>query len=313
MPAPVLTRQDPQVQRLRPPTTGNTLFGLGLAIIGNAVFSVQDPAVKWLVADYTVWQVLFIRSLVITAIAVGLAWKTGRARVLASPNKPALVMRAMIMLVAWLLYYNAARSLTLPDLVTLYYASPLFITVLSIVVLGEQVNSARWVAVFVGFAGVVIAANPTGRPDLVPALLVLAAAFLWGLSNILMRRISASETTETQMLFTNSAYLIMCGTAMFYVWRPPSLLEFVLMAGIGISSGVGQYCVYESVRHAPASLVAPCTYTALLWSFLWGYVIWGDLPTGAVLVGAGLILSGSAIVVVAEWRRRRLGALAKPA
>lgn len=289
------------------------MLGLSLAIAGNAVFSIQDAVVKWLVADYTVWQVLFMRSVTIAMIALIFAWRTAVRGILASPNRPALLFRAVVMLTAWLCYYNAARALKLPDLVTLYYASPLFVTVLSILVLGERVNLARWVAVSIGFVGVVIAANPTGRPDLAPALLVLVAAFLWGWSNILMRRISASENTQTQMLFTNGAFILMCGVTMPFFWRQPDGFELLLMLGIGITSGIGQYCVYESVRHAPASLVAPCSYTALVWSFLWGFLIWGDLPEQTVLAGASLILSGSVIVVVSEWRRRRKPGVARAA
>jgi S-adenosylmethionine uptake transporter len=287
------------------PESGNVLLGLALALAANAVFSFQDAVVKWLVADYAVLQVLFTRSLVIAVIAASVYRGPAIRGLLKSRHKPALALRAAAMVTAWLCYYTAARSLVLADLVTLYYAAPLIITVMSIFILGERVDAARWVAVIVGFLGVVVAANPTGRPDLLPAGLVLVAAALWAWANILMRKISASESTEVQMLFTGLAFVLACLPALPWIWVTPDPFSLAAMTGIGAFAAVGQYLMYESVRHAPASAVAPCSYTSLGWAFLWGWVIWRDIPEGTVFAGAGLILLGSIIIVGSEWRNQR--------
>ncbi|MBM3547968.1 MAG: DMT family transporter [Alphaproteobacteria bacterium] len=290
---------------------GNVMLGLALALSANAVFSFQDAVVKWLVADYAVLQILFVRSLTIAIVAVAIYRKKVIFGLIKSRHKPALALRAAAMVIAWLCYYSAARSLVLADLVTLYYAAPLIITVMSIFILGEKVNAARWAAVFVGLAGVIVAANPTGRPDLLPAGLVLIAACLWAWANILMRQISASESTEVQMLFTGLAFVVACLPALPWIWVTPDPFTFATMAGIGAFAALGQYLMYESVRHAPASAVAPTSYTSLGWAFLWGWVIWRDLPAPTVFAGAGLILLGAVIVVGSEWlnlRRRRAAA-----
>jgi S-adenosylmethionine uptake transporter len=293
------------VTRFRAPETGNVMLGIGLALSANAVFSFQDAVVKWLVADYAVLQILFIRSLAIALVALAVYRKKVVFGLIKSRHKPALALRAAAMVLAWLCYYTAARTLVLADLVTLYYAAPLIITVMSIFVLGEKVNAARWVAVFVGLAGVIIAANPTGRADLLPAGLVLVAASLWAWANILMRQISASESTEVQMLFTGLAFVVACAPVLPWIWVTPPPLTFAMMAGIGAFAAIGQYLMYESVRHAPASAVAPTSYTSLGWAFLWGWVIWRDIPEPTVFAGAGLILIGSLIIVVSEWHRAR--------
>lgn len=287
------------------------LLGLVLALSANAAFSFQDAAVKWLVADFAVLQVLFTRSLVIAVIAAVAYRKTAIRGLIKSRHKPALLLRAASMIIAWLCYYSAARSLALADLVTLYYAAPLIITVMSIFILGEKVTGARWAAVVVGFVGVLVAANPTGRPDLLPAGLVLVAACLWAWANILMRQISASESTEVQMLFTGLAFVLASLPALPWIWVTPDPFTLGLMVGIGALAAIGQYLMYESVRHAPASAVAPTSYTSLGWAFLWGWVIWGDVPANTVIAGAALILLGSLIIVVSEWlnarTRRRAG------
>ena len=297
--------------RLQAPEAGNVLLGLALALAANAVFSTQDAVVKWLVADLAVLQVLFTRSLVIALIAATVYRRTAIPGIWKTRHKAALALRAAAMIVAWLCYYSAARSLALADLVTLYYASPLIITVMSIFILGERVSAARWVAVIVGFIGVIVAADPHGRPDLLPAGLVLVAATLWAWANILMRQISASESTEVQMLFTGLTFVVVSLPALPWIWVTPDLFTAALMIGIGFAAALGQYLMYESVRHAPASAVAPTSYTSLGWAFLWGWVIWGDIPANTVIAGASLILLGSVIIVVSEWlnarARRRAG------
>jgi S-adenosylmethionine uptake transporter len=292
---------------------GSTLAGVGLAVAGYAVFSLQDAAVKWLVADYTVWQILFVRSVTITTITITIARRSGLGRALRSPNKPALLLRACVILGAWLCYYNAARDLGLADLTTLYYAAPLFVTVLSILLLGERVTMARWAAVGLGFIGVVVAANPAGRPDLMPAVLVLTAALLWAWSNILIRQIISVESTLNQMLFSNGAFLLVCGATMPWMWRAPDVEGLSLMIGLGVASGLGQYLLFESFRRAPASVIAPCEYTGLIWAFLLGFLVWGDVPTVAVFVGAGVIVAASLLIVLSEGRRGRVRPPIRPA
>lgn len=289
----------------RNPTSSTVLAGVGLGVAGYGVFSLQDAAVKWLVADYSVWQVLFIRSVTLTALLLLIARRDGFLAAVRSPNKRPLLLRAAVILAAWLCYYNAARHLGLAELTTLYYAAPILVTVLSMFLLKEQVFAGRWIAVGLGFGGVLVAANPTGRPDLLPALLVLIAAGLWAWSNILIRQIMAYETTLNQMLFSNGAFIIMAGVTMPWMWRTPDAEAWLLMIGLGALSGVGQFLLFEGFRRAPASAIAPCEYTSLAWAFLLGFLIWGDVPAKTVFMGAALIALASVILVATEHRRNR--------
>ncbi len=284
---------------------GTVLAGVGLGVAGYGVFSLQDAAVKWLVADHTVWQVMFVRSATLTAILLLMGRRPAVLAAIRSRHKGAMLLRAPVILAAWICYYNAARHLGLAELTTLYYAAPIMVVLLSILLLKEKVHAARWAAVGIGFAGVVIAANPAERPDLMPTILVLIAAGLWAWSNILVRQVMAHETTFNQMLFSNSAFAIVSAVTMPWLWSTPDTLGWALMIGLGILSGVGQFLLFEGFRLAPASAIAPCEYTGLLFAFLLGYAIWGDVPATEVFIGAALIVAGSLVLILSEHHRAR--------
>ncbi|MBV8567201.1 MAG: DMT family transporter [Methylobacteriaceae bacterium] len=287
------------------PGDDRVLSGIGLAVLGYSVFSIQDATVKWLVQSLPVFEILFVRSL---TIAVALALHAGPSRLAAivrSPTRWALLARSVLILLAWISYYTAARSLPLAQLVTMYFATPIFVVALSIFILGEQVGAFRWGAVLAGFAGVVIAANPGGSTSLVPAGLTLFAAFCWAMTNILVRLISRVETTRTQMLAGNATFALGSALALPIVWVPPDPFSLALMLMLGVAGGAGQFLVFESFRFAPASVVAPFEYVGLIFAFVWGFVIWRDVPRPEVFAGAGLILASGLVLLMAERRRRR--------
>lgn len=279
------------------------LTGIGLAAVGYGCFSVQDAIVKWLVASYSVPEILFARSLVIVLIALLIGGRRNIRLLAGSRNKLALMLRGVLILAAWLSYYSAARHLGLAQLTTLYFAAPIVAVVLSLLFLKETVDPARWLAVALGFGGVVLAANPGRALDPLPAGLALLAACCWGLSVVLVRLINRTETTANQMIVSNLLFAAACAILLFWTWRRPDLFSLGLMLGLGVAGGLGQYFVYEGFRYAPASAVAPVEYTGLVWAFIYGYVIWGDIPNANVFGGAAIIVASSLVLIGVERRR----------
>lgn len=283
------------------------MAAIALAVAGYFLFSLQDAAVKWLVADHTVWEILLVRSLTITLLCLAVGRGPLTRQVLLSANKGPLLLRGIVILGAWLCYYRAARDLQLAELVTIYFAAPLMVTALSVLLLKEQVRWQRWAATGVGFVGVIVACQPGGDVGTVPVLLTLLAALLWAYSNILVRRISAFETTIMQMLFSNAAFVVACAVTLPWAWTAPGAWEIALMVAIGIAGAAAQYILLESFRLAPASLIAPFEYTSLLSAFALSFLIWGDVPHLPVFLGAALIIASGALVIGTEWAdgRRR--------
>ena len=264
------------------------------------VFAVHDAGIKWLIADIPVTQVLFFRSGTILVICLAIGRRQLLERAAASSLKRPLAFRGCVNLIAWLCYYTAARSLPLAQLLSLYFAAPLMITVMARQILKEQITRARWVSVGVGFAGVLFASDPTGVRASFPALLVLIAAALWGYGIILMRQIARQEPTLLQMAAINVVFLIATGTMCLTDWHPLSTLQMAELIGVGLIGGLAQFLVFEAARIIPASVMATVEYSALPWAFLLGYWIWRDIPAVPVFIGAGLIILAGAILVRAE-------------
>jgi drug/metabolite transporter (DMT)-like permease len=279
--------------------------GMALGVVAYFLFALHDASIKFLVgAGIPAWEVLLFRSSVIVCFCLCAGGRTVRERAVATPIKRVLLLRSLITLIAWLCYYSAARALPLAQLLTLYFAAPLITTLLAVPLLRERVPPARWASVACGFAGVVVACDPGGVPLSLATVLVLTAATFWGYAVILMRQTALAESNLLLMLYTNGVFLVATAIGCAAVrWQTPSLAQFVLLLAVGGIGSVAQLALFEGMRHATASVMATVEYSALIWAFLLGFAIWGDIPRTSVFVGAGLILAAGAVLVVTERRR----------
>lgn len=300
--------------RRRAIISGTATAGMALGATAYASFACHDAAIKYLVSGLghtalPVWQVLCVRSAFIVGATIAVGRTPMLERAVNTPLKLALLGRALITLTAWLLYYSAARMLPLAQLLTLYFAAPIITTLLAMPMLGERVPRSRWLSVGLGFAGVAVACDPGGLAFSGATVAVLAAATCWGIAVILMRRIARRESTALQMFYTNAVFLV--ATAAATAWRHqwPDLFQIGLLGAVCAAGAFGQFCLFEGARRAPASIMATVEYSALIWAFVLGFVIFGDVPRTPVFVGAGLILAAGAWLVVSEQRRVARGRL----
>lgn len=276
--------------------------GILLTSFAYFLFSVQDASVKWLVVALPVWQILFVRSVTIFSLCFVFGGRPLMRAARHSPVLKPLFLRNLLLLAAWLSYYTAARDLGLAELTTLYYASPVVMTILSVPILGEKVPGYRWLAVLVGFVGVVVACGiaTKGLALSLPVYLALQAAVFWAVATVLLRKTALHERTPVQMTISSGFFLLYTALAMPFVWQPVSLVDLALMSGTGVLAGIGQFALFEGMRRAPVSVLAPFEYTSLVWAFVLGYLIWSDLPGSNVIVGAFLIFSAGMIVIAGE-------------
>ena len=281
-----------------------SIKGMVLGTVAYSMFAVHDALVKGVIMDLPVVQILFVRSLVIVigCLVVGRTAVVTELRL--SPTKHMMLLRAVLTLSAWCMYYSTGRHLQLAEMTTLYYVAPVITIVLAVIFLGERLTLARAGAAAIGFFGVVVACNPIGLSIGWPEMLVLAAAFCWAVAMILMRTISKSESALVQTLAINIVYVAVMGVATAFSWQDMDARSIGLVVVIGLIGGVAQNVLVEAARLVPAGVLGTVEYSALIWAFIFGYLFWAEVPAHSVYVGAAMIVTAGLLVAWNERRRQ---------
>jgi drug/metabolite transporter (DMT)-like permease len=290
------------------PASGRIGFAIGLMLAAMLLFSMNDALGKWLVGTYSPAQLLLIRSLAALAILAALL---GRAGLAASVrvDRPALhVLRTLLSTADVSFFYIAVIYLPLADIMAFYLAAPIFVAALSPLLLGEQIGWRRWTAILAGFVGVLIALAPSAASFALPALLAIAGSVCFALFVLTTRALGAAPGGVLVLWQTIGALIVGLVVSPF-TWTPPSAVDWGLLALLGVVSMGAHLCVTRSLKLAPAAAVAPYQYTLLVWAVLFGYAVFGDVPTAEMLVGGGLIVAAGLFIfareqTIARERRR---------
>ncbi|MDH5708003.1 MAG: DMT family transporter [Hylemonella sp.] len=286
------------------------LAGILLMLVGMFLFTLNDALGKWLVADFSVGQILAIRSVAALLILLPYLWRQGLLGDLRRIERPGLqALRVVLVIAEVALFYLAVRHLPLADVFMFYLASPIFVTLLSALLLREQVGLARWIAVGVGFAGVVLIFPPSAAALTLPALMALAGSFSLALMMILARSLRASNGFHLITLQTSGVALAGAVT-LPWGWATPSPLQFGLICLLGLVATTAHFMLNHAVKLAPANVVAPFQYSAIVWAMALGYLVWGDMPTASAVLGAALIVGAGLAIFFHETRAQKQAELA---
>jgi drug/metabolite transporter (DMT)-like permease len=201
-------------------------------------------------------------------------------------------------------FFVAVVYLPLADVITYYLACPIFVTALSAIILREKVGWRRWSAVVVGFCGVLIALQPSAQTVSWPALIALAGSFSFAVLMIVTRSLRATPDivlAATQFAGTFSVGLVLAP----FAWRAPGLADLGLFVLAGCISIVALLCTNRSLKLAPASVVVPYQYSMIVWAVMFGYVVFGDVPSMATIVGAAIIIAAGLYIFIREQQLGR--------
>ncbi len=291
------------------PTREEVRRGIAYVVASIFVFALTNALIKWLVVRYSVVEVIVFRSTFALLPCVYLIATRGGILALRTKRLHQHVTRSVMQFVSMICIFTAFGLMPLADAVAITFASPLFLTMLSIPLLGEQVGVYRWSAVIVGFVGVLIMVQP--GPGLLQsgALYPLANALINACVTIAIRRMTLTESSTTlvfyQTLVTGAIGLILLP----FVWVTPGLVDLALFSATGLLSGIAQFWWMQGCRFVPAAVAAPFSYTSMVWSLILGYLIWSDVPNPAVLAGASIVIASGLYILYRETIRR----VAKPA
>jgi len=263
-----------------------------LMIAAFAAFAVMMTLIKLAGGRVPLPQILIVRQLVMTLI---LALMVGRAlpRIMHTSRPGLQFLRGTFSLGAMLCGFTALIYLPMAEATALGFAQVLFVTLLAILILGEVVDRRRWIALALGFAGVIIMLRPTGEAMNGYALLAILGALFGAGITISVRVLGHTERTETILFWQGAVVLLALGMPAIFMWTHPTPTEWALMIGIGIVGTAGQWLVTRAYQMGEASALAPLDFVRLLLATASGYLVFAEIPNLVTIIGATLVAGGT--------------------
>jgi drug/metabolite transporter (DMT)-like permease len=280
------------------------LAGMAAMLTGVASFAFMDAGLKLLTAHYPSAQVAALRGL--SALPVVFLWVlyAGGATQLVRVRWPLHLIRGVLSVFMMLAFTFALKELSLAKTYSLFFVAPLLIAIFSIFILGERVHRTQWVAIVIGFVGVLVVLRP-GAVGFrwAGTLAVLGTALCYALSSILVRIIGRTDSTQS-MVFWMTCMLAIGATALALPgWQPIRGEHYLLIGGVAVTGAIGQWGITEAFKHAPAASVAPLEYSGLAWVIMIDFFVWSVTPAWQTLVGASVIISSGLYLLRFESRR----------
>ena len=288
---------------MAPDLKENRTVGILWMLATMFCFIALDTIMKHLLETHSLVQVTWARFFFATIVAT-LACGPRLAAVAVSRHPWQQLQRSVFLMLTTGLFNAGIRSVPLATGTTIMFLNPILVTILSIPLLGEKVGINRWIGVFFGFVGALVVVRPLEGGAGVfgtGVLFLLAASFLNANYQILTRKVRGDDPM-TSLLYTAAAGAIVTTAIVPWFWDWPTAFEWVLFVAAGVAGGLGHLFLIRAFRAAPASMVAPFSYSSLIWAAMFGFIIWGDWPDLWTWAGAALII-GSGLYIFHRERK----------
>lgn len=325
-----MTTTDPSAAGYAVPThDSRPLAGIAFLMLATTLFPIQDVIIKSLSGGFAVHQIVFWRGLFALPIVAAIAWFDGTLWPLKLGSIPLQLMRAAGAFASYLVYYMALAAIGLAETAAITFSTPIFVTVLATIFLGEKIGAFRWFAVVLGLAGVVVVVQPGAGVFDPAAVLALLAAIFYAVSIICTRKMGNRSNGGSMTLFTLAFFILGGGILglvfsklgntsphasfdfLYRGWATPEPRDWLLLMVLGSISGIGFFSLSQAYRLAEASVVTPFEYTYLPWAILWGYMIFGSLPGVSTWIGLTMIVGAGLLIVFRETLKGRKPLLRK--
>lgn len=275
----------------------NTRAGIAFALLAMLILNGQDALIKWLVRDYPLLQIMFFHSVFMIVPALVMLGSTGRLATLRTTRPGGHAIRFLLHFVGFLCFSFALSRMPLAETIALSMTAPLFITLFSWLLMGEAVRRRHWVALMVGFAGVLVIVRPGGGElDPLGVAAILGFAVCYALWSLQTRRLAPTEPSELMVFFGAAGFFVVSAVCLPFVWIAPNAFDLSLQMLLGLIGATGHVCLARAYGQAPGHVVAPFEYTSLLWAIVLGFLVFGELPTPWMIPGSLLVAFGGLYV-----------------
>jgi drug/metabolite transporter (DMT)-like permease len=284
-----------------PPNSPNNILGIALMMLGTLLMACMDTAVKWLVEeDVSPAQVLAMRSWVIVPVILSFLVARGQLNLLKTTRPFAHGLRGGLGIFSPLPFFAALKYLPLADATVVFFSSTFILTAISAILLNEKVGIHRWSAVVIGFCGVVIAINPEGDSDYWAYLLVLCAALAYAGIQISGKKLMKQDSVISLVFSFNLMIGLASSAILPWVWVPVSWLVIGVVLLMALLALCGHIALTTAFGKAQVSAIAPFEYSSLIWVVLLGYLLFQDIPSEQVWIGASVVISCGLYMIYRE-------------
>lgn len=282
------------------PAAQHPLRGILLLLLAQMLFATLDATGKHLSASLPVPLLVWARYGVHLLLMLLFVAPAMRARLVKTDRLPLQLLRAASLLVTSLLFLSALRFLPLAEGTAISFIMPFIVTALSVPLLGERVAGKRWLAVAIGFTGMLLVTRPGTELSTTGIALALAAALCFSFYQIMTRKLAATDHSLTTLFYTALVGTVMMSAMLPWFWIEHEItaLQLVLIVSMGLSGGIGHFLLIRAFHHAQASTLTPFIYTQLIWATLLGWLVFGQFPDAWSLAGMAVIAASGLWMVL---------------
>ena len=278
-------------------TKSKESIGILFGIFAYLSFSILDTIQKTLIINHSVFQLLFVKYFFVLFLAFFEAKRKKNNLFYKSKDVKLQIFRSLLSVLESGCFVLSFKYLSLANAHSIGSLAPVIVVALSAIILKEKVSVKTWIAIFIGFVGVLIILRPTSSIFDPKALIPLIAAFVLGLYQVITKKVSKYDSNETSLFFTSIIGLIVMSLLASNFWRPIDYSLYAMFLGIGIFFSLGLYLQIIALSKARASIIQPFHYTLIFWAIIFGYIFYNDIPDMFTVIGA-IIITCSGIFVL---------------
>ena len=283
----------------------DVLRGIMFMLLQALLFAGMDALVKLASERHPTGQIVFFRNLFALLPLSFFIRQAGGIAVLRTRRLGQHVIRSIGGLASMVAGFLAYSFMPLADAMAIGISGPIFLTALSVPLLGEQVGWRRWAAVLAGFVGILIITRPGSGVFGITALLPLTGAVFYAVAMVQIRKLSSTEPPACIVFYFTMVSMLLGAASLPWQWVTPTPLTLIYLISIGLVGGIAQMVMTHAFRLAPVSVVGPFDYTGLIFGAAFGYAIWRQVPDGFVWLGAAVIIASGIYILHRETVRRR--------
>ena len=279
--------------------------GIVCMVIATILFSGASAASKWLVGLYPVGEVLCLRSFASLIAGAVMILPVSGLSAFATHRPRDHLARGLSQAISQFCLLFAFSLMPLAGAVAINFSAPLFAALVSIIWLKEPAGFARGAALVIGFVGVLIVTNPGSNSLTLGALFALTNAIMYGTVTVAVRGMTRTESANTLVIWQLAVLAFFHSFLLLFGWRSPSAIDAAMLFGTGFTNAIGQWFWTKALHLAPAPAVTPFYYLMLVWALMFGFFIWGDIPSASLLVGSAIVVMTGLFLFLREARLQR--------